>query len=63
MTPAAPLAFRALLGALAVFHLLLILGLLLSVLPNLASKSKPEKLVMVPLSFLLAALAIAIALS
>jgi len=126
MTPAAPLAFCALLGALAVFQMLLILGLplgrfawggqhavlparlrvgsaaaivvyavfavvaldrgglipilptpviavvamwviaaylLFSLLPNLASKSKPEKLVMVPLSLLLTALAVVIALS
>lgn len=37
--------------------------LLLSVLPNLASRSKSEKRVMVPVSLVLAALALAIALS
>ena len=126
MTPEIPLAFCAVLAALAMFQLLLILGLplgryawggqapvlpgrlragsavaiavyavmgvvaldrsglssvlpspsiavvamwvvagylLLSVLPNLASKSKAEKRVMVPVSLLLAALAFAIALN
>lgn len=126
MTPGIPLAFCAVLGVLAVFQLLLIIGLplgrfawggqnlvlpprlrvgsaasvvvyaafaavaldradlisfipvpfiavvamwvitaylLLSVLPNLASKSKYEKRVMVPVSLVLAGLAFVIALS
>ncbi|MFF1634100.1 hypothetical protein [Leifsonia sp. NPDC058248] len=125
MTPAIPLAFRTVLGALAVLQLLLIIGLpfgrfawggqnavlpakhrvgsavsivvyaafalialeragltsilpapviavvamwviaaylLLSVLPNLASKSKYERRVMVPVSLVLAALAFLVAL-